>query len=251
MQLATEASVCEGSSIQLQVSGANKYQWINNTSSLSNSGVANPVAKPDVSTMYTVVGADANNCFKDTTSINVIVRPLPIVDAGPGTDLLAGASYQLQPVVSNDVTSYQWSPSKYLSCSNCLNPLTTPLEPMLYTLSVRNGFGCISSNTVTIRLLCSESRIFIPNSFTPNNDTKNDPFIIKGQGIKLVKSLRIYNRWGELIFERKNFFPNDINAAWDGKYGGQPVPAGNYVYIAELSCNEHTYMQKGTVLVIY
>jgi hypothetical protein len=71
---------------------------------------------------------------------------------------------------------------------------------MNYKVTVINSFGCTASDTVSIKLFCSESRIYIPNSFTPNNDGTNDRFSINGQGIRIVKYLGIYNRWGELFF---------------------------------------------------
>ncbi len=75
--------------------------------------------------------------------------------------------------------------------------------------------------------------------------------MLKGYGISVVKHLSIFNRWGELIFRRNNFQMNDINAAWDGKYKGIPVPSGAYIYIVEMNCNDQTFMQKGTITVVY
>lgn len=249
--LPAQAAMCKGGSVQLTASGADSYQWINNTGGLSATNVANPFASPVASAVYTVVGRDAQRCFSDTAGIAVTVHPLPAVDAGPGAEILAGGSYQLLPTTSNDVTAYVWSPAKYLGCTTCAAPLSAPLEPVLYTLTASNAFGCSASDTVSVRLLCGQSRIYIPNAFTPNNDGRNDKFLLTGQGIRLVKWLRIYDRWGGIIFERTNFNVNDQNAAWDGKQKGQPVPAGSYVYLAELSCNESSYLQKGTVTVIY
>jgi gliding motility-associated-like protein len=162
-----------------------------------------------------------------------------------------GSPHQLQPTASSDVQTWSWSPSKYLSCTTCKSPEAKPVEPMNYQVTVTNAFGCTATDTVSIKLFCSESRIYIPNSFTPNNDGVNDRFSIKGQGIRVVKYLGIYNRWGELVFERSNFQVDDKNGAWDGRFKGLLVPTGSYVYFAEMSCNEKTFTQKGTVTVVY
>jgi gliding motility-associated-like protein len=251
LSLPTQVSVCEGSSIELKAAGANSYQWIGNMASLSNTTIANPTARPVATTTYTVVGKDAQGCFQDTATISVVVNPLPSVDAGPDLDLLAGTLGQLKATASNDVISWNWTPADYLSCTNCPSPETKPLRSLTYSLTVQNAAGCVAIDTVSIHLLCSGSRIFIPNTFTPNGDGRNDRFRIKAEGIKQVKSLRIYNRWGEVVFERTNFSLDDNNAAWNGKYNGQYVPAGTYVYFAELTCNEILFQQKGTITVVY
>jgi gliding motility-associated-like protein len=251
INLQTEATVCKGNSIELKPSGAASYQWIGNTNSLTNTSIPNPLATPAQTSVYTVVGTDNDKCFTDTASIQVFVNPAPTVDAGQNVEILMGSPHLLQPIASGDVQKWDWSPSKYLSCTNCQMPEARPVEPMNYRVTVTNNFGCTASDTVSIKLFCSESRIYIPNSFTPNNDGINDRFSIKGQGIRIIKSLRIYSRWGEVLFERSNFQVDDQSAAWDGRFKGLLVPIGSYVYFAEMSCNEKTFTQKGTVTVVY
>jgi gliding motility-associated-like protein len=251
LSVQTEATVCKGNSIELKPSGAAFYQWIGNTDGLTNTSIPNPLATPPETLIYTVVGSDKDKCFTDTASIQVLVNPAPTVDAGQSVEILMGSPYQLQPVASSDVQKWNWSPSKYLSCISCQTPETRPIEPMNYKLTVTNNFGCTASDTVSIKLFCSESRIYIPNSFSPNNDGVNDRFSIKGQGIRIVKSLRIYSRWGEVLFERSNFQVDDQSAAWDGRFKGVLVPIGSYIYFTEMSCNEQTFTQKGTVTVVH
>lgn len=251
LQLAPEASVCSGKSIEIKASGAVTYQWIRDTGNLNSTTIPNPVATPSVTTTYTVAAMGENQCFTDTASITIRVQPSPVIDAGPGAEIPLGTSYQLQPQGSNDIVKWDWFPREYLNCFNCATPIATPLEPMNYTVTVANLQGCSSSDTVSIKLFCSESRIFIPTAFTPNNDGLNDQFSIKGQGISIVKRLRIYDRWGSLVFERANFKIDDKSTAWDGRYKGEPVPMGVYVYFVEMSCNEKTFTQKGSVTVMY
>jgi gliding motility-associated-like protein len=243
-------TVCEGKAVNLLVSGASTYKWINNTSGLSNTSTSNPVATPSQNVVYTVVGTDADKCFTDTANVSVNILPLPTVNAGPDVEVLVGAPYQLQTTYSNDVISWKWNPARNLSCSDCPDPKITPTVPGDVTLTVTSSNGCQSTDTIAIKLLCSESRIYIPNAFTPDNNGKNDRFLIKGYGIKNVKYLRIYNRWGNLVFERTNFLLDDINAAWDGKLNGKPVDTGTYVYVTEMSCNEQSFIKRGTVNVI-
>lgn len=250
--MTTDTFVCKGSSVQLTAKGANSYQWINTTNGLNNTQVGNPVAAPQNNTSYTVVGSDAYNCFKDTAVVNVVVQPLPTVTAEPDIEMLAAETHQLQATASSDVVTWRWSPDTYLSCSACPSPLVTPRMPMDYVITVKNRWGCSASDTVSIKLQCADNFVFIPNSFTPNNDAKNDVFYIKGKGIGIIKSLIIYNRWGEAVFERRNFNIDDRSAGWDGKYKGVLVPAGNYVYFAEMQCDAgQPILRKGSVTVVY
>jgi len=175
----------------------------------------------------------------------------PVADAGQSVLMFAGSNYQLQPTYSNDVSSWNWTPAQYLSCTDCAAPVVKPGESVLYTVTVSNAQGCTASDTVSVNLLCSERRIYIPAAFSPNNDGLNDLFVIKGEGIRMVNHLIIFNRFGTVIFERNNFQVGDTNAAWDGNYKGKQVPAGSYVYFAEMSCNEKTFTQKGSVMVVH
>jgi PKD repeat protein len=183
LNYARDTFVCKGSSVQLRGSGATSYQWINNTTGLNNLRIDKPVATPFSSTTYTVVGFDAYQCFTDTAAINVVVQALPTVNAGTDVQILANTPYQLQATGSNDVKVWKWSPEDFLSCTNCPSPITTPRREMDYTVNVKNEFGCEAKDTIHIKLECSQSYVFIPNTFTPNHDGKNDAFAISGRGV--------------------------------------------------------------------
>lgn len=251
LALDAQISSCAGVPVTLKASGTDQYKWIGNTNGLSAIDIAQPVARLNATTRFTVVGNDAAKCFADTATIEVLIFPAPQVNAGPDAEVSVGGSWSLSPQVSNDVRKYQWSPDKYLSCTSCLSPISTPLEDVTYILMVTNDKGCTAKDTVSIAVLCNESKIYIPNAFTPNGDGNNDRFTLKGSGIKTVKSLRIFDRFGSLIFEKKNFAVNDPSAAWDGKVKGVLVPVGTYVYLAELSCDTKSFVRKGSVTVLY
>jgi gliding motility-associated-like protein len=252
MDVDTSTFVCTGNSVQLHASGAATYRWTDMNRELSDTTIANPVATPNSSTRYTVTGYDAYQCFTDQAKVEVTVFPRPTVNAGQDIEMLTGDTRRLQPTSSNDVKEWKWSPGDYLSCANCATPTILPRKPMTYTVSVKNEYGCENSDTVHIKLLCSDAYIFIPNGFTPNNDQKNEVFYIKGKGVSIVKSMRIFNRWGALMFEKKNFYIDDRSSAWDGKYNGKLVPTGSYVYVTEMQCDGgDVFTRQGTVTVIY
>lgn len=252
LSLPSEVPICKGDSIQLNANGAASYQWISITTGLSSTTVSNPLAAPDETITYTVVGWDAYNCFKDTAAVTIRVQPLPTVVAEPDFQMMAAETHQLNATASADAVQWLWSADLYLSCTNCPSPVTTPRMPVDYVVTVKNQYGCAASDTVKVKLRCSEDFIFIPNAFTPNDDGKNDRFYIKGKGIGIIKSLQIFNRWGEPVFKRTNFNIDDASAAWDGYYKESLVPIGAYVYIAEMQCDGgQPIIKKGTVIVTY
>ncbi len=249
LQVAADTAVCRGFSVNLPVSGASSYQWISGEG-LSSSTSPNPIASPVTDTRYRVVGYDAYNCFTDTAEVLVMVRELPTVDAGNDIRLATGDQVQLKPIYSADVVSYSWSPRWFVSCASCPEPLAFPRDNAPITITVQNQYGCVATDAVGFQLECAEN-VSIPNAFTPNNDGKNDRFNLMGKGIREVKSLRIYSRLGDVIFERKNFQIRERQAGWDGTISGNPAAAGTYVYFAEFICDTgELFTRKGTVIVV-
>lgn len=251
VQLAAEVDLCKGSTLQLKASGAEAYQWINNTAGLNNTSVPNPLVNSAASTTYTVVGSDNHHCFNDTANVVVTVRDLPKVNAGPDISVVGGVPYQLNATVSNDVVSWLWSPKDDLSCVTCSSPVATPKIQTVYVVKVANTWGCVAFDTAVLKLQCAVSNVHIPNAFTPGIDGKNDIFYVKGSGVNVIRHFRIYNRWGQLVFERNNIGIDDRSAGWDGKYKGQYVETGTYVYVAEMECNSgELFTFKGTVTIV-
>ena len=247
-----DSFVCAGSNLQLRVSGASSYKWIEYTTGLNNTAISDPLASLSSDAQYTVVGYDAYGCFSDTAKINIAVKPLPTVSAGADVEVLANTTQQLQAVGSNDVIQWNWSPADYLSCTNCPAPTTTPKTKMNYVVSVKNEYGCVASDTIQVKLQCSQGFVYIPNTFTPNRDGKNDVFYVKGRGVGTIKSMKIFNRWGEMVFEKTNFEIDDRSAGWNGFYKGMLAPVGTYVYFAEMECEgEEPFSIKGTVTIVY
>ncbi|MEQ1797475.1 MAG: PKD domain-containing protein [Lacibacter sp.] len=248
----TDYSICEGESIALSANGASTYKWINNTQGLSNTTTGSVTANPLLTTAYTIVGYDSDGCFTDTATINLTVNSKPQVNAGPDVDATPGAAVQLNPVGSSDITKWLWSPATYLSCTQCASPVSTATTTTTYILNVFTAQNCMAADTVTIKILCNGDQIYIPNAFTPNNDTKNDVFGVIGNGASLIKSIVVFNRWGNKVFERRNVKVDDPTASWDGIYMGYPAEIGSYTYFTELICDTtgETFIRRGVVMLI-
>jgi gliding motility-associated-like protein len=242
-------AICPGKTVTLEASGAERYQWIGVTGGLSATDIANPVARPVDSTMYTVVGGDSAGCFSDTLTVEVGLLPQPSVSGGPDETVQAGTPVTLAGEATGDVVSWLWTPATYLSCTDCAQPVCTPKEPEQYIVTVTGGDGCTASDTVVVSLLCDESKVRIPDAFTPNGDGHNDRWNILG--ISEVNHLVIFDRWGEKVFERDHFFPGDVDAGWDGTANGRPAPAGVYVYFAQMQCPVGgAFERRGTVVLV-
>jgi gliding motility-associated-like protein len=244
-------SICVGSSSNLLASGATTYNWTPGAT-LSSSTVANPVARPTITTSYRVVGFDGFNCFTDTAFVIVAVGNFPTVNLGPDLTLATGTIHPLNSNITNGpIAQWLWQPSTDLSCSSCPLPLVTIKKDITYTVLVKTPYGCTATDTISFKTFCESAQVFIPNAFTPDGDGINDVLMVRGKGIASVKNFRIFNRWGELVFERSNFSPNIVSFGWDGRIKGVVGPPDVFVYTAEVICENGTsYVYKGNTSII-
>ncbi|HEX4875056.1 MAG TPA: PKD domain-containing protein [Chitinophagaceae bacterium] len=195
---------------------------------------------------YTVslVITDTSGCGSAPFNRNITINPNPSVNAGPDKYISVNTSTTLDAAVSPAGTySYLWTPGTYLSSSTILNPVSTPaFTPITYTLEVtdRNTF-CAGKDAVTI---VPVSELYIPTAFTPNNDGRNDNWNIPGLALYPDAVVSVYNRWGEKIYESKNYF----SKPWNGYYKGVLQP-GTYVYTIQLNDDKKRFY-KGTVTII-
>lgn len=243
-------SICNGSSITLAVTGAENYSW-SPAEGLNNTTTASVVASPGTSTSYKVIGYDSKNCFKDSATINLKVNPTPTVNAGNDQFLTVGNSVSLNVLNSADVTDWLWTPSTYLSCSTCPNPIATPEKNMEYTITVNNNFNCIASDKVSVFVTCNNTNVFLPTAFTPNNDGLNDYFYPMGTAVDKIQSIKIFNRYGEIVFLKDNFKANERNTGWDGTFKGSPSAIGSYIYYIEVICKNGEILNfSGKILLL-
>ena len=113
--------------------------------------------------------------------------------------------------------------------------------------------SCASTIIDTFRLtICDCNSFFVPNSFTPNGDGQNDVFYPRsGSSLSKIKSFRVYDRWGELVFERHNISANDASNAWDGSYHNETPRPEVYVWVLDAICSSgKTESLKGSVTII-
>ncbi|GAB4091611.1 PKD domain-containing protein [Flaviaesturariibacter terrae] len=245
-------SLCMGGRLQLHSSGGDTYQW-SPADFLNDPTLPNPLVTPTHDTVitYTVTISDRFGCNNVTASSTVHVFPMPTVNAGPDLFLSAGARDTLRAQVSSDATSFQWVPAAGLSCSSCTTPVVLADHDQIYRLLVRNAGGCTTFDDMRVNVLCGSGNFFFPNTFSPNGDGMNDIFFPRGAGISGIRNFRVFNRWGEVVFERSNIKANNPIEGWDGMLRGKMAPSDVYVYTCELICSNNQVIPiKGDITLI-
>lgn len=246
-----DALICSGKETQLHATGAVRYQWLPATG-LSRADVGDPMASPAVSTQYRVVGYGNDACFTDTADVMLTVHPSPVINTGGVREVPAGTELALNVQSSDNITQWLWYPNKWISCADCPSPVITPRGDVTYNITAINQYGCQTIALLPVKLICPGSTAFIPNSFSPNGDGQNDVFYVRGRGISVIKSFRIFNRWGQLVFERGQCNTDDPSCGWDGRFNGKIVNPDVFIYFAEMTCDTNEpLLLKGNVTVLH
>jgi gliding motility-associated-like protein len=244
-------SICIGDSVRLNASGTYTYQW-SPSNTLTRSNVSNPMAFPATTTNYTVVGKDSNNCFEDSSIVQVAVHTRPTVNIiDSAVQVLVGTNFTILTSLSDDARSLQWLPSTDLSCYTCAEPVATVNKTATYILTATNSYSCSSSDQITITAICNGQSFYLPNTFSPNSDGMNDYFYPRSASAFTIKSLVIFNRWGQEVFLNQNFASNDPNAGWNGKFNGKDQTPDVYIYVMQIQCADgETAIKKGNITLL-
>lgn len=200
---------------------------------------------------YTISVMDAMGCSVGLDAI--ITEPVPlVVDAGPDQTIDLGFSTDIRAIVSEFPVTFAWAPTDFLSCIDCINPdVIMPTNTITYQITVTNPDGCTATDQVTIEVTKNRP-IYIPNAFSPNNDGINDFFTLYGgPAASQILEIKIFNRWGGLVFERQNIALNDESLGWDGLFKGQLVNPGVFAFFAEIEfIDNEVVLLEGDVTVV-
>ena len=217
-----------------------QYRW-------SNGAVTPDLLNIDTG-LYSLTVTDAHNCVADT-SLHLGNDSTFSMAASPDTvTIKLGQSVNLAlTAFGGTFSTIDWSPSEALSCSDCANPVSSPIQSITYYIATTDLRGCTANASVQVTVIPTYD-IFVPNAFTPNGDGNNDYFEVFGnkEAWKYF-AVEVFDRWGEKMLES-----NDMNFKWDGEYKGKPGLMGVYVYQIHLVyLDNHTdKLFKGTVTLI-
>lgn len=190
---------------------------------------------------YIAIATNSDGC-SDTAIVQFEVRDEVFANAGRDTTIETNTSYRLH---GSGNGSFSWTPATLVSAPNIANPFVRLQQDATLILTVANDLGCLARDTLKLRVINGPT-FYVPNAFTPNGDGLNDIIRPTPVGIHKLDYFRIYNRFGELVFETAN-----IGEGWNGIYKGKPQPIGNYVwYLKGTDRLGNLRSMKGNVILI-
>jgi len=238
----TNYTICRGITLNLHAGIGDSFLWTPNTY-IADSALTNPTVNADSNITYQVI-VSSQYCGSDTGMQTIMVNQLPQIKTIEDTSITLGESIRLN--TSGGLT-YVWSPSTYLDNSNIANPTSFSLTSIVYEVTGTDANGCSAKDTVFVTVEVKED-FYLPNAFSPNGENTNDEFKVQGLVGEKTFLLKIYDRWGNKVFESK-----DKNIAWDGTHFTSGEKAGGGVYVYMLNgefLNGIPFERKGNVSLI-
>ncbi|PLX05798.1 MAG: hypothetical protein C0598_13835, partial [Marinilabiliales bacterium] len=228
------------------------YEWdLGNGSTASSETTSITYNEPGLYDISLIVNNEGlcGNSKTENAYIEVYETPTADFEAIPPESILEDDEATIVFADSSnsvDVLSYDWNfgDGSCGSTQNSPSHVYTEAGEYTVTLDIITDNGC-EDNTEKMVIVHPDFVVYAPSAFSPNGDGFNDLFEIKGIGLKKF-NLQIFSRWGEIIFESDN-----IEDQWDGKYNGEYVPTGTYVYkIKYTSMLDKDKVLEGTITVL-
>lgn len=207
------------------------YEWSN--------GLGTRTIRPTEPGTYAVKVIDIFNCESED-SITLTLSESPIFELGDDTVICIN---QPTALIAPEGFMYEWS-------NGSIEQVITVTQGSEYTVMITDDFGCtgIDTQRVTVDPTALPSLLYFPNAFTPNNDGLNEAFPYAESSEQLGFEIKIYNRWGELLFDSIREGTN----SWDGYYKGEKVQPGVYMFTAYYrGCDGNARNQSGTFHTIW
>lgn len=250
----------DGGSIQLAdiVGGLEPYEIS------INGGVFEPAADWSAAGLtagnYTLILRDATGC-ESAQGVVLQLPAGPLLDLGPDLEIEAGESVLISPAIDFPLTDLSWTPQTGIMAE--VDGLSIQAsQTTTYTFTATDDAGCTSTDQFTVTVIPPDveepanpqdpTDVYIPNAFSPNEDGVNDTFtVFSNEEVAMIRSMRIFDRWGNLLFDRSDLAPNDIQQGWRGQVNGRTLAMGVYIYFVELEYTDGTTeIFKGEVSII-
>ncbi len=216
---------CDNGTANISISGGNAltYQWSNGATTMS--------VSLDAVGEYAVTVTDNAGC---TNTEMIAINELAINSTFADTiEFRLGQVIPLVPPIGFTPANITWTNASILSCSDCIEPNARPTQTTLVNYEAM-GNGPCEANGFFLLIQKSSALVYIPNAIAPGT-SENGIFTIYGNElVEKINFLRIYDRWGELMFENRDMNPGDLTQGWNGTYKGKDLTPGVYVHVAEL-----------------
>jgi gliding motility-associated-like protein len=224
----------------------NSFSW-SPPATLSGANSLSPIARPAATTAYVLTSFDIRGCPKPgRDTVLVAVNPEIHAFAGRDTAVVAGQPLQFNATGGE---GYAWLPPTGLNNSTIANPVGTydgSFDSVRYSVTVRDAIGCSDEATMLVKVYKTAPRVFVPTAFTPNGDGKNDVVRPIAVGVSRIHYFRVYNRWGQLVFET-----TENGRGWDGRIKGILQGSQSFAWIVKgEDFTGKTVFEKGTVTLI-
>ncbi len=242
-----DVRMCYGASAKLVMRGYNGHVWWTPAEGLSCSSCPSPTVRAEATTRYTAHAVDCHGDTITTTATVTIDDPVNVSIIG-NTLLRLGEQTTLVAVADNPTATMTWREGGDILCEGCAEVDVMPLLTTDYEVEARTDRGCHDRERLTLLVEddCTTGNVFVPNIVTPNGDGYNDELEIRYEGVSDLSLLRIYGRWGELIYETRN-----VDIYWNGTHHGDPVNPGVFVYYLSGHClNGDEFTKQGNVTVV-
>jgi gliding motility-associated-like protein len=243
-------TICLGETAVISVSGrADGFQWFVDGETETSENVN---VEPEFTAQYPVI-ASYRTCTPDTVIATVYVHPhIDYIIYEDFYNIYLNDQINILPEYDSDRNyTFDWLPIIGLDCSDCPDPIVKGITESLdyNVLVVDEETNCEIDQDISVRFNneCTNMVFHLPNIFSPNNDGSNDQWRMYTNNPEEFISISIFDRYGNFVFHA-----DDINETWDGKYKGQDVTLGVYVYKVRLICpyDRNEYYILGDVTVI-
>jgi len=159
------------------------------------------------------------------------------LELGSDQTIESGEAIILNPDYTSlsPIRSFQWQTNnpEPIDCPTCRSTMVQPLSDTEVFLMIENRTGCQTRDDLLLKV--EGVKVFAPNIFSPNNDNQNDFFFLQGNLPFDVSQFQIYDRWGNLHYQKNNLKANQVQSAWDGTQNGQPSISGVYIWKAVIN----------------
>ena len=251
-----DSFICQLDTIQLYANNNFPYNqldffWSPASEIIGTTDTSTITVAPIVDTYYYLTAVNDSGCsFTDTVLVSVSkLNDQSVIATSDDDSVILGFSTILRAIPPSGY-NYAWTPTTGVDQPNQPVTSVTPTQTTTYIVQISDpqNSNCTYKNNVTINtyeINCGEPDIFIPNAFSPNDDNENDEFLIRGKVLESLE-LKIYNRWGEMVFET-----NDLKKTWDGRFDGKKVDQAVFVYQLDAICIDgRSFNKKGNITVI-
>jgi gliding motility-associated-like protein len=243
VRLIGKAVYCIGSgdSTIFVVNPTDNIQWFKDDIAIN--GANEPEYRVTKSGSYYAILSNNDGCSITTEKQDVIIDKARPGITYPVEYAVIDLSTPLQ--ARNFGATALWSPPNFLDNAASYTPLFRGPTEQLYTVDITTTTGCVTVDTQMVKIV-PHADIYVPSAFTPNDDERNDMLRPTLMGIKELHYFRIFNRWGQLMYETKTNYDG-----WDGRYKGAALPTQVVVWIVEgVGVDGRVYTKKGTSTLI-